>query len=137
MIEATTIQKYKKYTLAKLIQRLQNLVNAYVRRRDQINESGDFVCISCGKLKPKNQCNAGHFYSRGNYASLRFDLDNIHSQCIQCNMHLHGNLIPYRENLIKKIGLNRFEKLEILSKIPFKYDRFYLIEMIEKYKQAV
>lgn len=132
MIEAKTIQRYKAKKLGKLIEEAQKLVNAYVRQRDQINEQGDFRCISCNQIKPKSQCNAGHFFSRGNFASVRFDLDNIHSQCIRCNMHLHGNLIPYRENLLKKIGLKKFEELERLAYLKgFKHDRITIIEIIE------
>ncbi|MDV3822927.1 NinG protein [Elizabethkingia anophelis] len=136
MIEAKTIQRYKAKKLSILIEEAQKVVNAYVRKRDQLNDRGDFVCISCQTLKTKDQCNAGHYYSRGGYGSVRFDLDNIHSQCIKCNMHLHGNLIPYRENLIKKIGQERFDQLEMMSKLKnFKYDRFVLIDIIERFKK--
>ncbi|EPL7679789.1 recombination protein NinG [Elizabethkingia anophelis] len=136
MIEAKTIQKYRGKSLSALIELAQKLVNAYVRKRDQVNDRGDFVCISCQTLKPKEQCNAGHYFSRGNYGSVRFDLDNIHSQCIKCNMHLSGNLIPYRENLIKKIGQERFDQLEMMSKLKnFKHDRFVLIDIIERFKK--
>lgn len=136
MIEAKTIQKYRGKSLSALIELAQKLVNAYVRKRDQVNDRGDFVCISCQTLKSKEQCNAGHYFSRGNYGSVRFDLDNIHSQCIKCNMHLSGNLIPYRENLIKKIGQERFDQLEMMSKLKnFKHDRFVLIDIIERFKK--
>ncbi|KUY28039.1 recombination protein NinG [Elizabethkingia ursingii] len=136
MIEAKTIQKYKNKKLGALIEKAQEVVNAYVRKRDQINDRGDFVCISCKRLNTKDQCNAGHYFSRGNYGSVRFDLDNIHSQCIHCNFHEHGNLIPYRENLIKKIGQERFDQLEMMSKLKnFKYDRFVLIDIIERFKK--
>lgn len=137
MLEANTIQKYKSKKLIWLIEKAQELVNAYIRKRDSINEFGDFICISCGRLKPKNQANAGHFFARGNFGSVRFNLDNIHSQCIQCNLHLHGNLIPYQKNLIKKIGQARFDNLEMMAYAKgFKHDRFMLIDIIEKYKNA-
>jgi Bacteriophage Lambda NinG protein. len=136
VIEAKTIQKYKNKKLGKLIEEAQKLVNAYVRQRDAINEQGDFICISCRKLKSKSQCNAGHYFNRGNYGSVRFDLDNIHSQCVQCNLYEHGNLIPYRENLIKKIGTERFEQLEQLARLRgFKFDRITIIETIERFKR--
>ncbi|SDE24734.1 Bacteriophage Lambda NinG protein [Riemerella columbipharyngis] len=102
MIKAKTILKYKAKTRGQLVEQAQKLVNAFVRNRDAINDRSDFVCISCGKYKPKHQCNAGHYFSRSTYPSVRFDLDNIHGQCIQCNLHQHGNLIPCRANLIKK-----------------------------------
>ncbi|MCT3814528.1 hypothetical protein CMT92_07370 [Elizabethkingia anophelis] len=78
MIEAKTIQKYKNKKLGALIEKAQEVVNAYVRKRDQINDRGDFVCIACGKLYDKSQCNASHYFSRGQYGSVRFDLDNVH-----------------------------------------------------------
>lgn len=138
MIEAKTIQKYKSKNHSKLVQEAQKWVNAYVRQRDAVNDRGDFVCISCGKFKPKHQCNAGHYFSRGGYPSVRFDLDNVHSQCIQCNLHQHGNLIPYRANLIKKIGEKRFAELEKMAYIShFKHDRIMLIELIERMKKQL
>lgn len=83
--------------------------------------------------------NAGHFYSAGQNSITRFDEDNVHGQCIRCNMHLHGNLAEYQKNIIDKIGVERFEKLEnkigIAKRNGFKWDRFGLIEIIEKYKK--
>lgn len=137
MLEAKTIQKYKTKSLSWLIEKAQELVNAYVRKRDSINEFGDFICISCNRLKPKNQCNAGHYFSRGNYGSVRFNLDNIHAQCIQCNLHLSGNLIEYQKHLIKKIGQERYDQLDQMAHFRgYKHDRFMLIDIIERYKNA-
>lgn len=49
-------------------------------------------------------------------------------------MYLSGNLINYRAGLIKKIGLERVENLEMLAKVPgFKWDRFSVIAVILKY----
>lgn len=136
MLEAKTIQKYKAWKLSKLLDTAQVVVNAFVRDRDKLNDAGDFRCISCRRVKDKSQCNAGHYFSRGNYGSVRFDLDNIHSQCVKCNLHLHGNLIPYGVNLKKKIGIERYEKLEIMAHLPnFKHDRFILIDIIERFKK--
>ena len=78
--------------------------------------------------------NASHYYPKEvkQYRAVRFDLDNIHGGCIRCNKYLSGNLIPYRENLIKKIGLERFERLEKLSKLEnFTFNRNFLIKNIE------
>lgn len=136
MLDAEIYQKYRGKSLAWLIDEAQKKVNAYVRRRDSAD--GYFVCISCQELKPVNQMNAGHYYPKEpkQYKAVRFDLDNISGQCIRCNRHLSGNLIPYRENLIKKIGSERFERLEKLSKLSnYQYDRKFLIELIERFKK--
>ena len=136
MLDAKTIQKYKSWKLSKLLKEVERLVNAFVRKRDSLYNGQYFKCISCDNVKQMSQCNAGHYFSVGNYGAVRFNLDNIHAQCIHCNFRLHGNLIPYRENLIKKIGIERFEHLEMLAHSNFKYDRLVLIDIIEKFKNS-
>jgi hypothetical protein len=58
------------------------------------------------------QIHAGHYRSVGAHPELRFEPDNCHAQCAQCNNFKSGNLTEYRANLIKKIGLQRVEWLE-------------------------
>lgn len=73
-------------------------------------------CIACGK--PLNYgvrggaVDASHYRSRGSAPHLRFNIFNNHAGCVHCNRDLSGNLIPYRINLIEKIGLHRVERLE-------------------------
>ena len=86
--------------------RLQKLVNLYIRQRD-----AGKPCISCGK-PIVGQVHAGHYISQGMHGFLRYHLDNISAQCPNCNVWLRGNLIKYRMNLVKKIGLERVEYLE-------------------------
>lgn len=85
---------------------LQGAFNAWVRARD-----AGKPCISCGRMH-QGALHAGHYRSVGSEPALRFDPDNVHLQCAPCNTHLSGNLIPYRINLIKKIGIERVEWLE-------------------------
>jgi hypothetical protein len=80
--------------------------NAYIRYRDRLDG-----CISCGVTQGR-QFHAGHFKTRGAHPELAFNPDNCHRQCSVCNNHLSGNLIPYRENLVKKIGKKRLLELE-------------------------
>lgn len=129
-MKATTIDKYGKKSYTELKKKAVNVFNSWIRKRD-----ANLGCISCGIF---NQIQAGHFYSAGHYELMRFNEDNVHSQCLRCNYFLSGNLIHYRENLIKKIGIERVEKLDELAKISKRQraktnDRFMLIEIIEKY----
>lgn len=126
-MQATTIKKYSTKTVAQLIKRATTVFNLFIRNRDK-NKG----CISCGK--PVNQ--AGHFYEASAHTRMRFMEDNTQGQCIRCNHYLSGNLNEYRKNLIKRIGIERLEKLDMLAgiKTGFKWDRFTLIETIEKYK---
>lgn len=129
---AEIIDKYKKYRTAELKSKAIRLFNSWIRKRD----SG-LGCISCGSL---NEIQAGHFYAAGHYEALRFNEDNVNSQCLRCNYFLRGNLIPYRLNLIKKIGVDAVERLDFIANASKKnrsrvHDRFTLIEIIEKYKK--
>ena len=65
---------------------------------------------------------------------MRFEELNTHKQCMPCNSHLSGNLINYRINLIKKIGLEAVEWLEGPHK-PKKYTIENLKEIRDKYRK--
>lgn len=99
------IKKVIVKSIAQLKKTTQREVNAYIRLRDK-----DEMCISCGK-----QCGtwqAGHFWSQGSNGALRYNFDNIHKQGNACNTFLHGNLLNYRLNLVKKIGVKKVEWLD-------------------------
>ncbi|MCS3430048.1 recombination protein NinG [Klebsiella sp. BIGb0407] len=84
----------------------QRVVNDYIRERDY-----DLPCISCGTWDTV-QWEAGHYRSRGKASHIRYNDDNIHKQCHQCNVQLSGNQQQYRIFLIEKIGAERVELLE-------------------------
>lgn len=84
----------------------QKVVNAYVRARDRYKP-----CISC-RAPWHESFQAGHWLTRGARPELRFNLDNIHGQCCQCNLHLHGNQAMARVGIVERIGLARVEALE-------------------------
>jgi hypothetical protein len=88
------------------LRELQAAFNQWIRLRD-----AGKPCIACGRYH-QGQNHAGHYRSVGSCPELRFEPDNVHLQCAPCNTHLSGNLIPYRANLIKKIGLERVEWIE-------------------------
>ena len=87
------------------IKLFQVVFNTYIRQRDK-----DLPCVSCGRTKV-DEWHAGH-YIASTYQYHRFNPDNVHKQCNQCNTHFRGNLIPYRIELLKRIGLERVEYLE-------------------------
>ncbi|BET97775.1 recombination protein NinG [Xenorhabdus taiwanensis] len=88
------------------IQQAQRAVNAYIRERDR-----DLPCVSCGTYTSA-QWDAGHYRTTAAAPQLRFDERNIHRQCIVCNQHKSGNLVPYRVELIRRIGLAAVERIE-------------------------
>lgn len=89
------MKKSKLTPLPKLLAKAQTVFNKWIRERDKHRG-----CISCGG--PVEQ--AGHYFSQGHHSALRFNDYNVNGQCIRCNMFLHGNLIKYRQGLVKKYG---------------------------------
>lgn len=127
------IRKYDKYSIQQLIKMAERWCNKYIRERDQ-----NQPCVSCMQYR---KLEAGHFYSAGHYSALRFDENNIHGQCSQCNRHLHGNLNEYRRNIVLRIGNGGLstldDKVDLYRVVGFKWDRIELIEVIEYYKNKL
>ena len=122
-------RKERLKTTSDYLKEVQVIFNKWIRLRD----AGD-VCISCQKTAKKE--NAGHYRSVGSCPSLRFEPLNVHLQCEYCNTYQHGNLIPYRQNLIKKIGISSVEWLESNHE-PKHYSKSDLIELKEKYRKLI
>jgi hypothetical protein len=121
-IDLMTVQDYIKLA--------QTVFNKYIRLRDAGN-----VCISCEKKPLKT--NAGHFFNANNHWNVRFNELNVHLQCEHCNTYLSGNLINYRENLLKKIGEEEFNLLSLEAKKTRKFTAQELKEIIATYKQKI
>ena len=126
-----TIQK-KKENKAKLndlqpkgywLGKLQEEINQIVRLIDK-----DCPCISSGRPY-RSDDQAGHFYSVGSTPALRFNLLNLWSQSIKDNMHNSGNLLNYREQLVK------FDIIDLIEDEKRKYPTLKL--SIEEIKEAI
>lgn len=110
-LKANKEKKERKIQLEKLkthkdyLRELQTIFNTYIRERDK-NKG----CITCN-APLKNKFDAGHYFSVGAYANLRFNVDNVHGQCVACNQHKHGNIAEYSIRLPYRIGIERFNNL--------------------------
>ncbi len=125
----------KSPSLSALVERLDKVFWKYIRLRDAM-PSGLFRCISCGKIKPIEQADCGHFHSR-THMSTRFDEDNCHAECRYCNRFSADHLIGYRENLIRKIGEQRYLLLEVKAHETRKWSHFELEQLVKYYKALV
>ena len=121
------IRKVSNLSTPALKNKAIRIFNAWIRKRD-----AGKPCISCGNPKTLQ---AGHFYSAGKFTHMRFNEDNVHGQCLKCNYYEQQSDTYYRHNLIMKIGRERVERLDLLASIktPQKDNRFFYIEIIEKY----
>lgn len=98
----------KKKVKTKSVKRLKAeawaIFSRYIRMRDCFRTTGTLKhgkCISCGDLRPINQCDAGHLISRW-YGSTLFDERNVHLQCKRCNNM--GEKLRYRRAIIQLYG---------------------------------
>jgi len=132
-------KKKKPYTISKLKSRAQVLVNKFVKERDKlIDENGNeyWICISCGK-KTVNP-NSGHYIPISVADHLRYNLDNISSQCITCNRFKEGYSVGYRVNLIKKISESNVILLEeqCLSSDITKLTLHDVLKIIKRFRKS-
>ena len=116
------------------VKEAQAAVNKYIRLRDR-----NKPCVSCGcesvsvfgGYKGAGGWDAGHYRSRGSAGHLRFNLLNIHKQCVKCNRFNSGNAVDYRIELINRIGQDNVDKLE-RDNTP----RKFTIEYLERIKRV-
>ena len=132
-VEARKIDKEKLKSLktrSEWLKELQTIFNKFIRLRDS-----HLPCVSCGRFH-QGQWHAGHYLSVGAHPELRFNELNVWRQCQPCNAHLSGNLINYRVELIKRIGLAEVERLEG-PQLPLKLTVDEIKELIKTYKAKV
>ncbi len=108
---------------------LQKVFNTYIRQRDKLKP-----CISCGKNLGKT-FHAGHFFSVGAYPNLRFNENNVHGQCVECNLHKHGNVKEYDLRLQNVINDKEYSELLEMRNKPLKLSVDEVKELIAIYKQ--
>lgn len=126
------IKKSSTNVIPKLTSRAEQAVNYSVRERD--SDGGYFDCIACGKTKPVDEMQAGHFYSK-TYSGTRYHEDNIHGECIQCNCFDPNHLVGYKIRLIAKIGIDRFNNITKLKNKVVHWDREELKEIIQQFSK--
>lgn len=100
------IAKERIKTRSEHLKDAQTVFNAFIRERDKKEP-----CISCGRYHT-GQNHAGHYRTVGAHPELRFNELNCHLQCSVCNNHKSGNIVEYRINLLKKIGVKNLDWLE-------------------------
>lgn len=110
---------------------LDIVFSLYIRLRDAM-DGGRTRCISCGNVFPFEKIQAGHYFTRHNM-SVRWDVDNVHSQCFMCNCHESGNIESYTPRLVAKIGQERYDALCARAREARKWSGDELRDMIRLY----
>jgi gamma-glutamylcyclotransferase (GGCT)/AIG2-like uncharacterized protein YtfP len=130
-------QKEKKEIKEKLMSKsdylnlAQKVFNTYIRLRDK-----NKPCISCGKSLGKTY-HAGHMFSVGAYPNLRFNENNVHGQCVECNLHKHGNVKEYDLRLQKVLSNTEYQNLLLQRNEPLKLSIYEVKDLIKLYKTKI
>lgn len=80
--------------------KLDKEFSLFIRLRDCM-PNGVFRCISCGQIKPFEQADCGHYFSRTHLAT-RFDENNCHAECRHCLTP--DSLVLMKDFIWKQLG---------------------------------
>lgn len=108
----------------------------YIRLRDAIRTTGTdeyAACVTCGAIHPIEQMDAGHFIP-GRRDATMWDEFNVHAQCKKCNKYLSGNLILYREFMMRAYGKPKVDELWERALRPVKMTATEYREMATYYR---
>ena len=125
--------------ISKLKKEVRAIFSQYIRLRDALKTTGDpnYVnCITCTKLIPVKEAQAGHFIDCRHSATL-FDETNVHAQCPRCNVFLDGNILEYRRQINKRYGEDYDVQLEEKALETKKFTRDELLELKELYSEKI
>ena len=107
-------------------------------RRSASDKGGTVECVTCGKLMhwTGNGAQAGHFVKRQHMA-LRYDVRNVHVQCIRCNKWRGGEEGEYGHYIINLYGVEAHQELMRLKRTIKKFTRAELESVINDYKNKL
>lgn len=79
---------------------------------------------------------AGHFQGRIKM-STRWDEENVQTQCVRCNIFLHGNQYQFGKELDKKYGEGKAEELQIKSNKTRRISQDEIRALIKHYSELL
>ena len=129
-MKRTSLKRKSKTPLAIAKTKLWKTLKQILEVRD-----GD-VCISCGAtgITGHNK-HGGHFLPSASCGGfLRYDLRNVHSQCMRCNMFMSGATVDYMIALEKKYGRKFVDKILLQRGTDIKLDLDYITKLTEYYE---
>ena len=119
-----------------LIKKLDKVFSLWVRMKDA-DHTGQVNCFTCGISKDwKYEMDAGHFQSRGKYATRWHEL-NVMPQCKRCNGFRGGEQYKFAQNLDALHGEGTADWVEFESNQPARFTNDELLEKIKHYTHLV
>jgi len=126
------IIKKKKSDRKLLMEIAVKVFHTHIKQRDK-NEP----CFCCGEPLG-NDYHAGHCFSGGGHASVKFDEDNVHAQKAECNTgHRETLLDDMMVGCEKRIGKDAFEILRAKAYETKHWSVEDLEVIISRYKKLI
>lgn len=129
----------KEKTLPKLKKEAWAVFSQYIRLRDCLKTTDTLhmgACYTCGKVYPYTQLQAGHFLP-GRRNSVLFNEEQVHAQCMACNVWNHGDFPTYLEKMRVDFGSEKVEEMIRQRHDTLKFTRDDLIKLKVYYQQKV
>lgn len=116
-----------------------NMFSKYIRTRDCLattNTKYAGRCITCDKLYPIEQLQAGHFIP-GRGGKVLFDEFGVHAQCYGCNIGKNGNWPAYLAKMKKMYEEEVIDEMLRTYNEVKQYKASDYIEIYETYKRKL
>lgn len=127
------MRQKKKVSKSKLKIQAWNLLSKIIRLKYS-DDNGNCSCVSCGTTKHWSELQAGHFIPKSSGNSVYFLEENIHPQCVSCNIFKAGNLTEYTLFMIDTYGRGMVDELHEIKNEKLKITINDYENMIEEYK---
>ena len=119
-----------------IVKKLDKIFSIWIRSKDA-DHTGQVDCYTCGVSKSwKYETDAGHFQSRGKYAT-RCEPLNVKPQCKRCNGFRGGEQYRFARNLDTLYGDGTAEWLEFESNQSARFTNDELLVKIKHYTELV
>jgi 5-methylcytosine-specific restriction endonuclease McrA len=129
--KSVSLRKRRKVpTRTKLIKELDKVFSVYIR------QSNPAECYTCGKKSLRKNLQCGHYVSRS-VRELRWVEDNCRPQCYGCNVMQGGQVITFRENLVRDNCEEFVKEIEARRRILFNPTDEWLQSRIEHYRSLI
>jgi len=124
-----------------IVKKLDKVFSIWVRSKDA-DHTGQVDCYTCGVSKSwKYECDAGHFQSRGKYATRWHEEDgeskNIKPQCKKCNGFRGGEQHLFALHLDEDYGEGTAIDIMLQSNQPARFTNDELLEKIKYFEKLV
>jgi len=130
-------KKKKKKKSKRLLKKTAWDLLSKIIRLKYSDSDGYCSCVTCGVTRHWSELQAGHFIPKAQGNSVYFLEENIHPQCVSCNIFMGGNLTNYTLFMIDTYGRDEVERLSEIKNERIKFTEHDYDQMIIDFKNRL